>query len=204
MFIKTENSCVLTSNCRGVLHRLAGRDGSGEYGGTAPFCRSSSAPKYSEQEERRGCSKLTEGSDGSGGVMGDKGRSKSSEGVATASGAYFDFLFLKGAINSEGRNVEAEELRYKILKKILCTKPRRDNFIYLFIFLPDLEAVLLLLLWCEELDSVPSSMEREDMLSSCACFIHLYKNLSKTYTIVSSSKQPDAIQLSTKKLHRRV
>lgn len=106
MFIKTENSCVLTSNCRGVLHRLAGRDGSGEYGGTAPFCRSSSAPKYSEQEERRGCSKLTEGSDGSGGVMGDKGRSKSSEGVATASGAYFDFLFLKGAINSEGRNVE--------------------------------------------------------------------------------------------------
>lgn len=32
--------------------------------------------------------------------MGDKGRSKNSESGATVSDAYFDFLFLKGAINS--------------------------------------------------------------------------------------------------------
>ena len=43
---------------------------------------------------------LTDGSEGSGGVMGDNGRSKRSEGGATASVAYFDFLFLKGAVSS--------------------------------------------------------------------------------------------------------
>lgn len=97
---------MFTSNCRGVLQRLAGREGSGEYENVAPFGRSSSAPKYSEQEDRSGCSELTEGSEGRGGVIGDKGRSNRSGGGATVSGAYFDFLFLKGAVGSEKRKVE--------------------------------------------------------------------------------------------------
>lgn len=42
--------------------------------------------------------------------MGDKGLSKSSEGGATVSSAYFDFLFLKGAINSERRKMESVKL----------------------------------------------------------------------------------------------
>lgn len=44
--------------------------------------------------------------------MGDKGRSKSSGGGATVSGAYFDFLFLKGAINSETRNIRVSGAKY--------------------------------------------------------------------------------------------
>lgn len=48
--------------------------------------------------------------------MGDKGRSKSSGGGANVSGAYFDFLFLKGAINSERSNVKSVELHITIFK----------------------------------------------------------------------------------------
>lgn len=64
--------------------------------------------------------------------MGDKGRSKCSGGGATVSGAYFDFLFLKGAISSERRN-RVSGTRYNMILKTLCTKPQRDT-IYLFIY----------------------------------------------------------------------
>lgn len=43
-------------------------------------------------------------------MIGDKGRRRSSGGGATVSDAYFDFLFLKGAINSKKRNVKLIKL----------------------------------------------------------------------------------------------
>ncbi len=43
-------------------------------------------------------------SEGKGGVMGDNGRNKSSEGGAAVSDEHFDFLFLNGPVSSEQRS----------------------------------------------------------------------------------------------------
>lgn len=42
-------------------------------------------------------------SEGRGGVMGDNGRNKSSEGGAAVSDEHFNFLFLNGPVSSEQR-----------------------------------------------------------------------------------------------------
>lgn len=62
--------------------------------------------------------------------MGDKGRSKSSGGGATVSGAYFDFLFLKGAINSERTNMASMELHVPLSLKHFVYNTSKKTFFY--------------------------------------------------------------------------
>ena len=88
-----------TSNCRGVLQRLVGSEGMGEY---PKLLGSSSGP---QGRPSRGC----RGSSGSGGVMGDSGRDRCCMGSGTA--AYLARRFLKGARSS----VRGPELERSII-----------------------------------------------------------------------------------------
>lgn len=81
--------CALTSNCSGVLQRLAGSEGMGEY-----------ARPLGSREPQEVWSNGWRGSSGRGGVMGDSGRSRWSEGAGVVSVKYFARRFLNGAFSS--------------------------------------------------------------------------------------------------------
>lgn len=77
------------SNCSGVLQRLAGSEGMGEY-----------ARPLGSREPHGVWSSGWRGSSGRGGVMGDRGRSRWSEGAGVVSVIYLARRFLNGAFSS--------------------------------------------------------------------------------------------------------
>lgn len=91
----------LTSNCSGVLQRLAGSEGMGEY--TRPL--GSSEPQGLWSSGWRGSS-------GRGGVMGDNGRSRWSEGAGVISSMYLARRFLNGAFRSVWKKSQVGVMRF--------------------------------------------------------------------------------------------
>ena len=119
-------------------------------------------------------------------MTGDRGGRRCSLGVAEASEAYFALRFLMGAASS-ARERDARQLppnddskRFDCLEQRHAATETRKSTTECTLRVYDMEVPvegglgveLLLLLWWEEVDSVPSSKLAEQ-LSSWACWIHL-------------------------------